>query len=470
MGSNRVKLTFFDDFWVDFRPGTTRRWYQPELFSVAPTAGYSSIIADKESGKYRIFYEVTPDALYDGRRLLQLTESEDLIHFTPVLNDEGGEVIFDGGGNLVSGSVMLDERETDPARKYKYCGMTRTDRKREGSEIHHIHTVMAFSADGVHWEHHPELVVNANTSDCLNKLFYNPYFEEYVVSQRSAHVDRRICLSTSKDLKNWSESRVILYPGAVYNTENIQMQHYSLSAKYFDGIFYGLLWQYSTDMKTGDFGKMKGIMDTELVYSYDGRDFLYTTGKPLMERPAAPCTGWAGLGGNDMCESLDGKYYYMIMFSYQHAHDTAANNKRLRKILDDRGIPGGQCIYRIRKDGFCGLESVAAGGKVVTKTMELLEDDLTFNVRADCGSVRFGLTDPKGNYLEGFSLDDCIPLEFAQGLEVRPQWKEHSLSEVLNQRVRIVVELNGAVLHAMSATARPSTLYAQHSFADPRSM
>ena len=24
--------------------------------------------------------------------------------------------------------------------------------------------------------------------------------------------------------------------------------------------------------------------------------------------------------------------------------------QRLRKILDDRGIPGGQCIYRIRKD------------------------------------------------------------------------------------------------------------------------
>lgn len=470
MDKNRVKLTFFDDYWVDFRPGTTRRWYQPELFSVAPTSGYSSIIPDKETGKYRIFYEVTPDALYDGRRLLKLMESEDLKTFTPVLNDEGGDVIFDGDGNLVSSSVLLDEHETDPARKYKYCGMTRTHLRRPGAEGNNITTVLAFSPDGVHWEHHPELVVNQKTSDCLNKLFYNPYFEEYVVCHRAAHVDRRIYLRTSKDLKNWTESRAILHPGAVYNSENVEMQHYSLSANYYDGIFYGLLWQFRTDIKRGDFAKMNGIMDTELVYSYDGRDFLYTTGKPVVERPEAPCTGWAGLGGNDMCESLDGQYYYMLMFSYQYAHGTAENNKRLGKILKEKGIPGGQAIYRIRKDGFCGIESVAAGGKVVTKTMELLKDDLTFNLRADCGSARFGLMDPRGNYLEGFSLDDCIPFEFAQGVEVRPQWKEHELKEVLDQRLRIVVELNGAVLHAMSMTARPSIVHSQVSFANPRGL
>lgn len=468
MNPNRMKLTFFDDYWVDFRRGTTRRWYTPELHSIAPANGYSTIVCDRDRGVYRIYYENTPDPLHDSYRFLKLLESTDMKTFTPVLNDQGGDVIFDGDDGLCSGSVLLDELDPDPARRYKYCGMTRTNRKSEPGKRNFIETVMAFSPDGIHWEHHPELVVNPNTSDCLNKLFYNPYTQEYVLTHRAAYVDRRIAIRTSKDLKNWTPSQTILHPGAIYNSGDVEMQHYSMTANYFDGIFYGLLWQYSTDLHSSDFSKMFGVMDTELVYSYDGKEFLYTTGKPLVERPDAPHPGWAGLAANDMCQSLDGKYYYIIMLSYQMVHGNAASNKRLGEMLKERGIRGGQCIYRIRKDGFCGIESVGSGGTVITKSLELLDDDLTFNVRAECGSVRFGLMNAKGEYLEGFSLDDCIPFQFDQGIAVRPRWKEKTLSQVLRRQLRVVIELNGAVLHAMSATARPYIRQPQISFADPR--
>ena len=51
------------------------------------------------------------------------------------------------------------------------------------------------------------------------------------------------------------------------------------------------------------------------------------------------------------------------------------------------------------------------------------------------------------------------------------RYKENDeLKEVLNQRIRIVVELNGAVLHAMSMTARPSIVHSQVSFANPRGL
>lgn len=471
MNKNRVKLTFFDDYWVDFRMGTTRRWFTPELYSVAPTWGYSTIIADPERNVYRIYYEQIPDLARDSYRLLKMVETPDMKTFTPVLNDRGTDVIFDGEDGLCSGTVLYDRLEQDPARRYKYCGMTRTARKADRATQHHVETVMAFSPDGIHWEHRPELVANPHTSDCLNKLFYNPYTEEYVLTHRAAYVDRRISVRTSRDLKNWSESRTILHPGALYNSGDIETQHYSMTANYFDGIFYGLLWCYSTDLHNDrDVYKMYGVMDTELVYSYDGKEFLYTTGKPLVERPYPPHPGWAGMGANDMCESLDGRYYYIIMFSYQIVHGTADSNKRLTQLLQDRGIEGGQCIYRIRKDGFCGIESVGHGAKVITKPMELLDDDLTFNLRADCGSVRFGLMTLTGKYLDGFSPDDCIPFEFSQGIEVRPRWKEKQLSEALHKQVRVVIELNGAILHAMSATARPYIRQPQRSFADPQGM
>ena len=136
--------------------------------------------------------------------------------------------------------------------------------------------------------------------------------------------------------------------------------------------------------------------------------------------------------------------------------------------MKEKGLNNALMIYKIRKDGFCGLESVGPGGKVITKSMELLKDDLSFNIRAECGSVRFGLMSVKGEYLEGFSVDDCIPFEFDESVDVKPQWKEKTLADALNKQVRIVVELNSATLHAMSATARPFIRMRQISFANPQ--
>jgi len=438
---------------------------------VAPSRGYSSLICDREQGKYRIFYEkFHPDN--ERIRYLCLLESEDMVHFTPVLNEQGDPVVYDGNGGVHGCSVLFDPMDPDPNRRYKFAGMTGMERSLQGfREKCSTGVTLAFSPDGVRWEHHPELIATPNTSDALNKLFFNPCTQEYTLCHRSAYVDRRIAVRTSKDLVHWSEPRTILHPASVYNTEHTQMQHYSLSANWFDGIFYGLLWRFPTDLRSTDFTKMFGTMDVELVYSYDGREFLYTSGKPLMERPMAPTPGWAGLTGNDMCESLDGQYYYLLSGAYQIVHGTIESNKRLIQILKERGVAsGGHRVYRIRKDGFCGIESVSPGGRVITKPLCLLKDDLTFNLRADCGTVRFGLMTKKGEYLEGFSLEDCVPFEFDQGLEIRPRWKEKELSQILGQQVRVVVELNGAILHAMSATARPFITQEQVSFSNPAAL
>ena len=467
MAANRMKLTFFDDFWVDFRPGTTRRWFQPELYSIVPDTGcYGALIYDPELKRYRIYHETMIKVCEDGPRQLKMVESEDLLHWTVVTNDEGGDVLFQGDGGVHGSSVLYDPHDPDPSRRYKYCGMTNM-----GTERGANHPVnLAFSADGIHWDNHPELVANPFTSDAHNKLFYNPCSGEYNLLHRSAYVDRRVFIRSSKDLVNWSEPRVLLHPAGVYNDEHTEMQHYSMTAGWFDGIFYGMVWRYITELKSTDFtdtSKMFGYMEPELVYSYDGKEFLYSSGKSLVERPMAPTPGWAGMEPTDMCESTDGQHYYLLFGGCMYVHGTAESNQHLHDKAVEKGYQPAELVYRIRKDGFCGLEAVGKG-TVVTKGMAFLKDDLTFNLRADCGMVRFGLMNKKGEYIEGFSLDDCIPFEFDQGIEVKPQWKEHQLSEVLNQQVRVVIELNGAVLHAMSATAQPYIVQRQKSFADPQ--
>ena len=468
MATNRIKLTFFDDYWVAARPGTTRRWFAPELYSRVPsTIGYGSLFYDPRVGKYRLYYETLLDMANDDSRVLKLLESEDLQTFTQVLTEDGSDVILDYHGHVHGAAVLYDPQDPDPSRRYKRFGMY-------GIETEESPWMCpSFSPDGIHWVDRPELVMQKPFSDAENYLFYNPCHEEYTAVLRSAWCDRRIALRTSRDCEAWSEPRTVLHPDGLYNQDDRHMEHYSMAVRWFDGIFYGVLWRFTGDIQRvlGQNGPNCGdVSEPELVYSYDGREFLRTTGKPLMERPLAPIPGWAGLAPVDICESPDGEYQYILCLGYSFIHGSPESNKRLHAIQEARGNSACHLVYRIRKDSFCGLESVSEGGLVYTGMLELLEDDLTFNVRADCGSVRFGITGGRGLFLEGFSLDDCVPYEFTSGTAVVPQWKEHSLKELLGRRVRIVVELNGAILHSISATARPHCLQPQKSFSDPQGL
>ena len=43
-----MKLPLFDDFWIDFRVNTVRRWFAPELHAVVQAGPYSSLLYDPE--------------------------------------------------------------------------------------------------------------------------------------------------------------------------------------------------------------------------------------------------------------------------------------------------------------------------------------------------------------------------------------------------------------------------------------
>ena len=463
MSESRMKLPMFDDYWIDFRIGTTRRWFQPERHSLCPSGLYTSLISDEERGVYRIYYEskITPEK--DGPRHLKLLESRDLIHFEPVMGSDGTDVICHGETGVHGCTVLYDRNDPDPARRYKFCGMTRMGRKGMPKEVE-----IAFSADGIHWDLDHKIIAHPFTSDTRNSLLYNPITEEYTLFHRSAHVDRRISIKHSKDLIHWTDPQIVLHPGPSYSDGFTGVQHYAMGVNYMDGIFYGLLWDYQTCLYGDDFLRMYGYYEPELVYSYDGKEFLRTSGRPLIDRPMPPEPGCAGLAPHDMCLSLDGKDYYIICGGAFLSHATQEQtNAAIAAICAHGPIKRGSPIYKIRRDGFCGLESVCPGGKVITKPLSLLKDDLTFNLRANTGSAHFGIMDRDGAFLEGFSFDDCIPFEYGDGIEVTPKWKSHKLSEVLGRRIRIAVELNTAILHCVSATARPHIRQAQKSFAQP---
>ena len=123
-----IKLPLFDDFWIDFRVNTVRRWFAPELHAVVKSGPYSSLLYDPERKVYRLYYEekLFPDK--DGPRALKLKESTDLVNFTQVMGPDGTDVLYDGETGIHGGSVVYDAFDPDPARRYKLCTMTRMGR------------------------------------------------------------------------------------------------------------------------------------------------------------------------------------------------------------------------------------------------------------------------------------------------------------------------------------------------------
>ncbi len=186
-----------------------------------------------------------------------------------------------------------------------------------------------------------------------------------------------------------------------------------------------------------------------------------------MPRPDAPFPGCLGLSPNDICESEDKQSYFILCTGNVFCHGTFESNELLSKLAAKKQIKRGTPIYKIRKDGFCGLESVGAGGEVVTKPIALKSADAFLNVNAACGYVRYGIRKKNGDFLEGFSYEDCEPVEFSDEVSFKAKWRR-DVKEILDKQVRISVELNSAVIYSITADAVPYIAQKQKSFADPQ--
>lgn len=204
---------------------------------------------------------------------------------------------------------------------------------------------------------------------------------------------------------------------------------------------------------------MNGYIESELVYSYDGERFMDTTNRPLVDRPNPPLQGCAQTAITDICESLDGTEYILAAWGNNVHHSKA--QPEMIELQNGRAF--GAAFYKIRKDGFCGIEGMGGGapGFVLTKGLQLLKNDLSFNVNASCGIARFGIMrdidQPNStiDFYEGFSFDDCVPFTQSDSVDIVPHWREHKLQELVGKRAYIAVELKFAILHAMTLTARP---------------
>lgn len=469
----KTVLRFFDDFWLDVRKNVKRSWYQPVLagqlgkYGVYPSASWCP-----EAGVYRLWYEVMPDFARDKRRFLALAESADGVDWHDVAAASGGlppdaraygNVVLAGGPEGIHGTgVLRDPWDPDPARRYKLCTMgapvSYAPRSKKERNM-----VLCCSPDGVGWDWDHARTIYPFKSDTYNCILYNPVLGEYQLLFRASNLDRRVAAIRSADTLSWSRPMTVIHPDAEYRDDSEMIQLYALWAGWFDGMFLGTLWRFHTDAADESCPKMSGSMDTELVYSYNGINWMHTTRGPVVPRPQPPAFGHAQLCITGMFETKDRESWVLVATGSRAIHGNSKEQKRLQGL---QGMTDDVCFYRIRRDGLCGLECCGRGGLIGTKPFDLLEGDLSFNINAPFGQVRFAVTGPEAKPYEGFSFDDCLPFT-GDERDLIPAWKGHDLKELKGRRVRIWAELATAVLHSMTATVRPNLYGPQVSVSDP---
>jgi hypothetical protein len=476
---DKTTLSFLDDFWLDYKSNVIRQWYSPEIIGTFKDdnfqAGvYPTISWCPEVGKYRIWYEGSPDLTFDAVRYLCIAESVNGIDWElGDVEDKSDEisrkyknVVYSGHGGVHGTSVYRDVFESNPEWRYKATGMTRTDKAKE-LPTGRMPLILSTSPNGITWTEHANNPIYPFTSDTYNCIYYNPVTEEYNIILRAGFVDRRICLIKSKDLKNWSEPKLIVHPDAEYPESIYSMQLYAMSSYWNKGIFYGFMWRFHTSMVDEDLVKMNGFMDTELMYSYDGEYWMHTTRKPIVEKPQSPEFGFNQVCLTSMTENPHKDKWLIIGTASRTPHLSAKDYKEVYERL--KGNLMQINVYSLRKDGFSALEACGTKGKIITKSFEMLKADITLNVAAELGEIRVAILDYLGNPYNGFSYDDCIPIN-TDGIEVTPKWKEHELDELEGKRFRIGLKMSSATLYSISGTFRPYIICPQESISNPKQL
>ncbi|MDB6140568.1 MAG: hypothetical protein JWO94_3640 [Verrucomicrobiaceae bacterium] len=457
-----LPLLFADDSGVAASSGVIRTIHPartrstPVLGAQLPWEGsrvylYGSVIFDEAAKRFSMWYLGHPDGLERGSPpavpgfrngkgdLTLYATSLDGLHWDkPALGlhafqeSTANNIVFD----LHSPSVLLDQREKDPAKRYKMLGTT-------GGSYH-----AAISADGLTWNRYPKDQPVLKFSDNIS-LTQDPASGDYLAYHRRPTESGRstVSLARSHDFKKWSAPELVFEADAeddawvTHPDEGTEVYNLSVfpHAAGFVGLptmFRGLGKNPAKKLPPGQ-SPRDGIVEVQLITSEDGREWHRTHPRISVIERGAPGSFDAGtiLGVSSTCvHAGDETWVYYTALTTSHGAPIPPKRSAIGRA-------------EWRRHGFVSLDS-GERGHVETKPLKLTAPSLIINANAVGGELRVALLEADGRPIAGFALEDSEVL-ITDATRWRAKW--YSAADVpMDRPLRIVLAMKQCRLYSLS--------------------
>lgn len=459
-----LPLLFADDSGVAEKSGVVRTVHvartrpQPVLEGTLPTEGSrvylsGTVHRDETTGLLRMWYAGHPDLpggakpkvagfrSGKGNFVLYATSKDGVTWERPALGlhafqgSKANNIIYD----FHSPSVLVDEAEPDPARRYKMLGSLR------GAYY------SATSPDGLGWTGPNEPFLKTQDNITLTR---DPVTGEYLAYLRKwptiiRDLPRRtVWLARSKDFITWSKPELVFAPDeqddAWATAPGQRTEVNNMSVFPHAGGFLGFPTMFrvtATDRPAAELGhgqsSTDGTLDVQLITSTDGRKWQRTAKREVIIPRGAP-------GG------FDGGSIFGVCSTVVHTDDetwvyyTGINTTHGAPMPPKR-IAIGRAEWR--RHGFVSLDA-AESGRVRTKPLRLTASSLFVNADAKDGELRVALTEADGSPIPGFRMDECVPLH-ADATNWAVKWQTGA-SLPTEREVCIVIQMTKAHLFSLS--------------------
>ena len=464
-----LPLLFADDSGVAEKSGVTRTVYvaktrpQPVLEGTLPTEGSrvylsGTVHRDEATGLLRMWYAGHPDLpggakpkvegfrSGKGNFVLYATSKDGVTWDRPALGlhafqgSKANNILYD----FHSPSVLLDDTDHDPARRYKMLGSLR------GAYL------SATSPDGLRWTGPNEPFLKTQDNITLTR---DPATGDYLAYLRKwptfiRDLPRRtVWLSRSKDFITWSKPELVFAPdeqddawatapGQRTEVNNMSVFPHAAGFLGFPTIFRVT----ATDRPAAELGhgqsSTDGTLDVQLITSADGRQWQRTE-----KREAIIPRGAAG--------NFDGGSIFGVCSTIVHTDDetwvyyTGINTTHGAPMPPKR-IAIGRAEWR--RHGFVSLDA-ADSGRVRTKPLRLTSSSLIVNADAKGGELRAALLEADGTPISGFTAEECLPLT-ADATRWQVKW-QNGASVPTDRDVCVAIQMKTARFFSLSCEAIP---------------
>ena len=315
--------------------------------------------------------------------------------------------------------------------------------KQEGVKRYIADEFTLVSRDGLSWEPRVEMAWSQPDWHPEPPIFgfYNRHASRHQMTVRPGWGDRRLCIQSTGNFRDWSGPQSLLQPDAL-DTELIEL--YGMPVfPYGDG-YVGLPWVFHCESSepTRGFNRFVGSVDCQLAFSSDGNRFTRGMRAPLIACNDLGDPGGGAIQPSCLIETEDELRFYSAATKLYHGKGGEARRKG---ITDNASI----LLHTLRKDGLMRLESEGDWARLISKPLVLLTPDLTINAAAPHGEFRYQLTDLESRPVEGFTFDDCSAMVSEDSIRFPLQWKTSTLKDVLGRIVRLEFRIRHAQMFAV---------------------